>query len=308
MDLRNISFKDYPSYYENKTKESLWTPFINEIAQQHGMVLEVHNAKAGYNSTYPTFLVGSYVFKFFGFRKNCRTVFTEELKTHKVLASSPEIKAPKILISGKLSEDWSYLVFNKAEGQSLHHSPLSYEDKLRLAVDLGSELKRVHGLKCDWYFDKKFWQELNLVEAAKKSILPPHLIEQIPTFVQDLDPFDLVFTNSDIVENHIFHVDGKLSSIIDWGDATYTDRHYELAKLYLNSFDADRSLLEAFLKSYNWPFTYNFAKKALGMCFYRQAMGLLQHNTFDVFFKLPGLINLQKIEKLEDLATKLFSF
>ena len=104
----------------------------------------------------------------FGFRKNCRTVFTEELKTHKVLASSPEIKAPKILVSGKLSEDWSYLVFNKAEGQSLHHSPLSYEDKLRLAVDLGSELKRVHGLKCDWYFDKKFWQELNLVEAAKK--------------------------------------------------------------------------------------------------------------------------------------------
>lgn len=308
----NIHFDDIKSYRENKTNPNLWYPYIETIAKKKNLDIKGQKNQAGFNATYPTFILGEYVFKFFGFRPKWREVYSFECKAQKILQQDQNIFAPNILACGDLFEDseksdWSYIVFTKVEGKSLHHSELSHQEKLGLAAALGSQLAKVHKLKCNWKFNKVFWENLDLVEAAKKSVLPVHLTEQIEDFIKTLDPFDLVFVNSDIVENHIFHNHGKLTGIIDWGDAAYTDRHYELGKLHLSSFDMDKNLLKEFIKASNWPVSKNFAKQALGMALYRQAMGLRQHNSFDVFHKLPHLFSLNKIKTLEELSEELFS-
>ena len=72
-------------------------------------------------------------------------------------------------------------------------------------------------------------------------------------YLARLGPFDPVFVNGDMMYRHIFVQGGRLSAIIDWGDAIITDRHYELAKLHLDTFDCDKGLLRALLEASDWP-------------------------------------------------------
>ena len=122
-----------------------------------------------------------------------------------------------------------------------------------------------------------------------------------------LGPFDNVFVHGDLMHRHVFVEDDRLAGIIDWGDALATDRHYELAKLHLDLFSCDKALLKAFLKASNWPVDPDFARKAMGLSLHRQAHGLAQHRTMDVFFKLPVLFPLKSIATLDELATILFA-
>jgi hygromycin-B 7''-O-kinase len=67
------------------------------------------------------------------------------------------------------------------------------------------------------------------------------------------------------------------------------------------------ALLREFLNASDWPAGDDFAPKTLGLALYRQAVGLAQHHTFDVFHTLPALLPLQGIDTLDDLATELFA-
>jgi len=106
---------------------------------------------------------------------------------------------------------------------------------------------------------------------------------------------------------HIFVEGSRLTGVIDWGDAIVTDRHYELAKLHLDTFDCDKRLLRAFLAASNWPVDKDFARKALAHALYRQAFGLVQHHSMDVFYKVPDQFPLPEIETLDQLAMELFA-
>ncbi|MDE0658524.1 MAG: hypothetical protein OXI79_02630 [Gammaproteobacteria bacterium] len=48
------------------------------------------------------------------------------------------------------------------------------------------------------------------------------------------------------------------------------------------------------------------AHRALTDAFHRQAVGLAQHRTMDVFYKVPGFVALEDIETLDELADALF--
>ena len=86
-----------------------------------------------------------------------------------------------------------------------------------------------------------------------------------------------------------------------------TDRHYEFAKLHLDLFNCDKALLRVFLETSDWPVGKDFPRKALGLALHRQAMGIAQHLTNDTFYTLPGLLPLQDIGTLDELATELFA-
>ena len=90
------------------------------------------------------------------------------------------------------------------------------------------------------------------------------------------------------------------------GDALVADRHYELAQIQLNLFDCDKSLLRTFLDHSEWPVERDFPRRALAQAFRRQAVGLAQHRTMDVFHKLPQLLPLDDIVTLDELAEAVF--
>ncbi len=190
-------------------------------------------------------------------------------------------------------------------GVASTHAQLSTEQRLSVAAELGRQVRRVHALRPPGVTTDEGWPGLNVAAAAEQSSLPPHLIAQIDDYLAGVGPFDRVFVHGDLVANHVFVENGRFTGIIDWGDAMVTDRHYELGKLYFDMFRCDKALLRVFPKAGDWPACEDLPRKTLGLALYRQATGLAQHLTFDIFHTLP--LSLQDICTLDEPATKLFA-
>ena len=225
--------------------------------------------------------------------------------------AAPEIAAPKLLAEGQLYGDvdaaWPYLVTKRMSGVSGRDAGLSAEQKLSVAADLGGQVRRVHALRPVGAATHADWSAVNVTAAALRSSLPPHLIAQIDEYLARLAPFDRVFCHGDLVANHVLVENGRLTGIIDWGDAMVTDRHYELIQPYRDMFGCDKALLRVFLEASDWPVGKDFPRQALGLALHRQAVGLAQHHTMDVFEPIAALFPLQDIGTLDELAILLFA-
>jgi hygromycin-B 7''-O-kinase len=305
-------FESESEYCSHRSDINFWWSHIVHVLKKHNLegCEKSSMAKCGFNPTYPVFLIDDIVIKFFGHRPYWLNAFNTECAAHDYLIKDNTILAPRILARGELFPDtnasWSYIISSKIRGRSWLDTNLTSQEKNNVAAEVGQQLRKIHALPIDERLkhDDK-WPTLNFKAAAEKSVLPKHLIAQVDSFIATLDDFDRCFVNGDMVDTHIFIESGHLSGIIDWGDATITDRHYELGKL-MNTFDWDKRLLKTVLETSHWPVKKNFAKQSLGLSLYRQAVGLTQHSSFDVFYQLPNLLPLEDIATLEDLAIVLF--
>jgi aminoglycoside phosphotransferase (APT) family kinase protein len=118
-----------------------------------------------------------------------------------------------------------------------------------------------------------------------------------------------VFVHSDIFVRHPFVANGRLSGIIDWGDALAADPHVELGKLHLDVFEGDKRLLRAFLDAYGWPIDAEFPRRALAMALRRHTQIFGQHGEGgDMFYRLPEILQGKHIATLDELALELFGF
>jgi hypothetical protein len=306
-------FTSENDYCYHRADLDFWWPHIVRILEQHHLpgAEKRSTALCGFNPTYPVFLIDDIVVKFFGHRSHWSNAFNTELASHEYLLKDSTVLAPRILANGSLFENtdrpWPYIISSKISGQSWLDAHLSFEEKNTVAAEIGQQLHKIHALPTDHRLQHGHQlSRLNLPVAAEKSILPKHLIAQVDGFMAKLDDFDRCFVNGDMVGTHVFIENGHLTGIIDWGDATITDKHYELGKL-LDTFDWDKRLLKTVLDASNWPVKNNFPKQALGLSLYRQAVGLTQHNSFDVFYKLPNILPLEEIATLDELADVLFA-
>jgi hygromycin-B 7''-O-kinase len=288
-----------------------WQPYLAEILERHHLTDAGRQPVAGFNATYPIFLYGDVVVKLFGYSRSWRESHAGERAAYALLATDPEIAAPRLLAEGQLYDDvdaaWPYLVTTRMSGVSWRNAELSVEQKLSVAADLGGQMRRVHALRAASVATHADWSAVNVTAAAEHSSLPPHLIAQIDEYLARLAPFDRVFCHGDLVANHVLVENGRLAGIIDWGDAMVTDRHYELIQPYRDMFGCDKALLRAFLEASDWPVGKDFPRQALGLALYRQAVGLAQHHTMDVFEPIAVLFPLQDIGTLDELATQLFA-
>jgi hygromycin-B 7''-O-kinase len=308
MNIPAINSDNKYKKYRSDTES--WRQAIENIFKQHDIELNNSDISTGFNSTYPVFLIDSYVIKLFGYRHNAEQVFNNERSAHHYLVKDSYIKSPKIMAEGMVTAVvgnlWSYLILEKISGKSWLDSTLTKDKQIAVVTKLEWQIKHIHALpNITKIKSDNDWHDLDIKAAARKSVLPEHLIIQIPKFLQHINAFDRVITHGDLVGMQFFIDDTNLSGIIDWGDATFTDRHYELGKL-TNMFQCDKLLLTTLLDAANWPVTKNFAKKTLGLALYRQAVGLTQHFSFDVFYQLPEILPLHEIKTLEELADLMF--
>jgi hypothetical protein len=285
-----------------------WGPYVAEVLERHNLG-GGGELIAGFNPTYPTFLYGDVVIKLFGYSRWWRKSHTAERAAQALLSSDPEIAAPQLLAEGRLYDGdapWPYLVSSRISGVASEHITLSSEERLSLAAELGRQMRRVHSLLPTGVGTDTDWPDLDVAAAAEQSSLPSHLIGQIDGYLARLGSFDRVFVHGDIVAAHVFVEEGRLTGIIDWGDAVVTDRHYELGKLYFEMLQCDKAQLRAFLEAYDWPVGREFPRQALGLALYRQAVGLAQHHSMDVFEPVAERLPLRDITTLEELARALF--
>ena len=288
-----------------------WWPYLAEVLERHGLADGGQEPVAGFNPTYPTFLLGDVVVKLFGYSQAWREGHAAERSAQALVATDLEIAAPSLLADGRLYDEsdaaWPYLVTTRMHGVAWQFAEPSAEQKLSVAADLGRQVRRIHALSPSGVATHEYWPVPSVTAAAEHSSLPPHLIAQIDGSLARLGPFDRVFVHGDLVAMHAFVGNGRLTGIIDWGDAMVTDRHYELIQLYRDMFSCDKALFRLFLEACDWPVGKDFPHKALGLALYRQAVGLTQHHTIDVFEPIAALFPLQDIGTLDELATELFA-
>ena len=292
-----------------------WWPYLAEILNRHDLADHGREPVAGVNATYPTFLLGDIVVKLFGGPRSWRASHAAERAAHALVATDPAIAAPRLLAGGRLYDDgdapWPYLITTRMAGVAASRADLSAEQRRDLAAVLGTQIRRVHALppsvaatRAATHAD---WPASDMAVAAAQSSLPPHLAAQVDSYVAGLGPFDPVFVHGDVTANHVFVDNGRFTGIIDWGDAMATDRHYEIIQIYRDALACDKALLGVFLTASDWPVGKDFPRRALGWALHRQALGLAQHHTMDVFEPIAARLPLPDIATLDELAITLFA-
>lgn len=289
-----------------------WGPWIAEILARHGLPAEGREPVAGFNPTYPTFLVGGVVVKLFGGHRAWRRTHAAERAAHLLVAGHAEIAAPRLLAEGRLSEDrdapWPYLVTTRAPGVAWRDAALSPDERLAVAGELGRQVRRVHALPPSGLPAHDDLPAREVAAAAQHSSLPAHLVAQVEDFLARVGPRDdRVFVHGDLVGAHVFVERGRLAGLIDWGDAGAADRHYELIQVLRDTFDCDKALLRAFLDACDWPVERDLPQRALALALHRQAVGLAQHPTMDVFEPVAARWPLPDLASLDELARELFA-
>ncbi len=305
------AFASIPAFRAGLADVALWAPSVAAVLERHGWSGSRNRTTAGIGATYPTFLHGDLVIKLFGGQGSWRTGFRTERAALEALAGIPGVAAPELLAQGWLREDadpsWPYLVMTRLRGMPWGEANLLPAHRLRGAAELGEKVRQLWSLRPNDVPVLERMPVPALTEAAQRSSLPARLIARISGFLAGLGSFGTAFVHGDLMHRHVFVAGGQLVGIIDWGDAALADPHYELAKLHLDLFDGDKALLRAFLEASGWQAGPDFAHKALALALHRQAQGLMQHPTMDVFHKLPHLLSAEGATTLDQLANRLFA-
>lgn len=297
-------------YHANLGNVDYWSSWVAEALRRHDLD-NCHAAMvAGFNATYPTFLCDDVVVKFFGFLHSAAQSHANERAAHMALAAVPEVSAPALLGDGRLFEDpdepWPYLITSRVAGSASCDVELTLRERRAIAMRLGEQVRCLHRLSPQGVAVHDDWLPIDMTSALQASSLPHHLVQQADDFIARLAPFDRTFVHGDLCANHVFIDDGRVAGIIDWGDALVTDRHYELIQLYRDMFDCDKALFRVFLDASDWPVTPHFPHQTLGLALYRQAIGLAQHRTMDVFEPIAARYPFRDIATLDELALALF--
>jgi hypothetical protein len=128
-----------------------WWPYVAEVLARHGLADAGVAPVAGYNPTYPTFLIGGVVVKLFGNAPSWRESHEAERAAYELLLTDPQILAPRLLGGGRLSDDpdasWPYLVVTRIPGIALEDAELSTDERRSFAGELGRWVRRVVGLE-----------------------------------------------------------------------------------------------------------------------------------------------------------------
>ena len=290
---------------------AFWHGRVREVLNRHDLSEHGADPVPGSSSTHPTFVCGDVVVKLFGRFRGWRRSFQAERAAHARLEAHASIRAPRVVAEGWLYEGaidpWPYLVTERVQGQSWAQSTLTDDQRRAVAAELGEQVLLLHALPVDGALSYEDWDPPDGMNAAGRTSLPPHLVEQVGAYLADLGPDDPVFVHADLIDAHVFIDGGQLAGVIDWGDAIVADRHLELIQPFRGLFDCDRELFGVFLEAANWPIDENFARRALGQALRRQAVGLAQHRGMDVFEPIAAKYPLRDIPTLDDLAAELFS-
>lgn len=286
---------DFPA---RRSDIGVWGPLAGNVLRRHGLPAEGEPSCAP-GASYPTVLWGGVVVKFYGEVGDWRGAYRAELRAYRVLNKDPGI-APLLLAHGDEGE-WPYLVITRLPGRTW---PSDMDDATRrsAAASLGERIGRLHRLPVDLPPHHQPWD----ASAFRDSKLPPALVAQAPDFIARHAGHDHVFANTDLFEGNILVEDGRVTGLLDWGDAMVVDRHTELAKIHLSVFGGDKALLRVFLDAAAWPVDGDFARRALAHALMRQVIGVAQHgHGFDNFFRFPDLW--AGCESPDDLAEAAFA-
>jgi hypothetical protein len=256
-------------------------------------------------STWPVVLFPDMALKLFPGPRGA-TAQAAEVAVLRHLARDPAIPAPSLLAAG--SAPLPCLVTRRMTSPAWTDEPPDADVARKVATDIGEAVARMRALGHGPLPRSTDLPHVPLRQALAATVLPAHLHAPLAALAAAYPPTGQAFVHADLTDRHVLIGTGRLAGLLDWGDACAAHPMMELPKLHLGLFAADRSLLAAFMEAAGWCPGPDFADRALALCVWRQAQGLVQHpGSMDVFYRLPSLLQPADMADPARLATRLFA-
>lgn len=291
---------DQPHYGEHLGDPQYWGPYVQEVIDRNSLPNGV--IETPFVGTFPTFIVDEVVVKLFGPSFDGERSSQVELAMHELLATERDLPVPGLIASGQLFDaapGWPYLVTERMPGRAIRDVELDGALGAQVATQLGAVVNRLHQLRPpDVVRQRELLGDLRNDAPARlrRFGLPEHLVEQVPDFLADAEPAEIL-VHGDITADHVFVDRRGITALIDWGDALVADRAYELPAVYLDALRGDQRLLAAFLDAARWPLG-DLARCGL--------QGILVFQ-FNAITAIAADYDLTQLDSLEELADHLFT-
>jgi aminoglycoside phosphotransferase (APT) family kinase protein len=266
-----LALRTRAEYRRRYRDPAFWQPYVDEVLRRHG--LTAGGAAGGSGGTFPTFVVGAYVVKFFPKRFYGLECYRVERALHADVLGQLEEQVPRYVADGCLFDAprwrWPYLVTTRLAGVSWSEAKLQGEAQHEVARQLGTLMRRIHELPCPpaSVFSRDLLGELRATCSKRHRrwhMLPSHLVDQIDDYLAPPSA-DRRLLHADLHNDHVFVHGPNLVGVIDWGDALWTDPYYELPSLHFGTFGGDKGLLRTFLDGYGWQRSDDFVHRAMTM-------------------------------------------
>ncbi len=294
--------EDQPHCGDNLGDPDYWGPYVLTALERERLARE--RVETPFVGTFPTFLVGEVVVKFFGGTFDGRRAVLVEETMHRLLADHPAIPVPELIASGQLWEDeptWPYVITRRLAGRALRELDRIEHPSARMALELGEAVARLYRLEAPVVAARR--EKLGRLrggapERLRRFGFPSVLANQVADYLKDALPADTV-VHGDLTGDHVFVRDSAIEGIIDWGDAMVADPYYELVPLFLDAFGGSRDRLRSFLDAYGW--------RASGAEFARRALQAILSFRFDTVAGIKRVVELDRVRDLGELAERLFA-
>jgi len=185
------------------------------------------------------------------------------------------IPIPKVYLKEterKLEGDY-YSIIEKMEGEHFDEviPRLKTEEIKKLSYELGEIIGKIHSVKNKYYgkitrdkssygyygtfYDYYSWRIQEILDDALKAKLDEKLVEKFIDFVdknKELVKFkkNASLTHYDLYPDNIFVKNGKISGIIDWHGARWSDNELDLIKVKWWIFPLSKHIEKSFFKGY----------------------------------------------------------
>lgn len=151
------------------------------------------------------------------------------------LASAVDVPVPEVVAAGS-----RYLVTRALRGEPVR------DDQHAVLRQAGGCLRRVHSI----VGGSRSWGAYLRASLADLSVLPTPLrarvVEVMPAFVDSVAGVTPVLLHGDLHLRHLYADGDRLSGILDWGDTTYGDPLFDLARFSM----AGPTAMAAFVDGY----------------------------------------------------------
>lgn len=107
------------------------------------------SVRAGDFPTYPVFVAGDVVVKFFGHTAQWQLDFETEVAAHSILEQVPDLPVPGLLAHGGLydgPDPWLYLVTERLRGRPWRDLQLAPPSRASIARQLGEIMRVIHDI------------------------------------------------------------------------------------------------------------------------------------------------------------------
>ncbi len=237
-----------------------WVDAIDAIRQRHGLTEQFSQSRDG--STV-VFLSDQRCIKlhppFPGFSASHR----REVAALGCVAGALPIPTPELLAEGTL-DDWGYFITTRLPGRPIDAlwDDLGADVRIDLATQLGDSIRELHRLDGDpvarlteEWGEFRAAQRVRCLDQERDGGLAAPRLTELEHYLDRIDQLPEpsptpAILHTEIGPSHVLVADGRITGLIDFGDAMVGDPEYDLAPVGMFVTRGDRAAFGAFCRAY----------------------------------------------------------